>query len=123
MANKFLDRTGVEWLLNQINTKLSESEVNALINEALVDFKVNLVTIVDSLPETGEEGTLYLMPDDSGVAFYTYTWENGAFKSMGKDKITIDFANYYTKSEVDNTFVKQADLQPLTVEELEALLV
>lgn len=121
MANKYLDSNGLAYFYGKLNTK-NEEAITTAISEALADFKLNLVTVVASLPEDGEEGKLYLVPNDDGT-FTTYTYEEGEFVQIGNGSVSVDLTNYYTKSETDSTFLKQADMVAITNEEIDGIMV
>ena len=60
------------------------------------------IRVLDTRPEVGEEGTLYLIKntDASDENLYDeYLYENGAWERVGG--IALDLSNYYTKEEVD----------------------
>lgn len=59
--------------------------------------------IVDELPETGEENTLYLVPQqDPGEDpwYKEYMWLDGQWELIGTT--SVDFSDYYTSNDVDN---------------------
>lgn len=94
MAVKYLDNAGTQYLVNKIKAidgKIpTESQITTMITTALNTYKEGIVTIVESLPQTGEEGKLYLLvdPSDSDV-YIVYTWEENAFKRMGSKTFTL----------------------------------
>ena len=60
------------------------------------------MVIVNQLPETGEEGTLYFVPkqDTSTSDLYDeYIWINNAWELLGTKQITVDLSDYYKKEE------------------------
>ena len=59
------------------------------------------MVIVNSLPQTGEEGTLYFVPKtpDTSDLYDEYVWINNAWELLGEKQITVDLSNYYTKQE------------------------
>ena len=116
MAVKYLDNAGTQYLVNKIKAidgKIpTESQITTMITSALNTYKEGIVTIVESLPQTGEEGKLYLMvdPSDSDV-YIIYTWEENAFKRMGSKTftLTVDSALSSTSTNpVQNKVVKSA---------------
>lgn len=62
--------------------------------------------IVDTLPATGEEDTIYLVPletpDIQGNNYAEYIYINGAWELLGKVGVQVDLTDYYTKSETNN---------------------
>lgn len=56
--------------------------------------------VVEELPETGEEGIIYLLPNEDDT-YTEYIWVSDIqdFEIIGTTD--VDLANYYTKSEVD----------------------
>lgn len=116
MAVKYLDNAGTQYLVNKIKAidgKIpTESQITTMITTALNTYKEGIVTIVESLPQTGEEGKLYLMvdPSDSDV-YIIYTWEENAFKRMGSKTftLTVDSALSSTSTNpVQNKVIKTA---------------
>ena len=116
MAVKYLDNAGTQYLVNKIKAidgKIpTESQITTMITSALNTYKEGIVTIVESLPQTGEEGKLYLMvdPSDSDV-YIIYTWEENAFKRMGSKTFTLTVDSALSDSStnpVQNKVVKSA---------------
>ena len=106
------------------NNKLwSSSKTDAEIKNALIesnkytdDLVANLsnikLDIVDSLPDssTVNKSTIYILKDSSGGTNNTLNvWSDttSAFVEVGK--LSVDFTNYYTKSEVDAELAKKAN--------------
>lgn len=60
-----------------------------------------------TLPSTGEENTIYMLPDltESSNEYTEYFWVNGKFEKLGGSK--TDLSNYPTKSEM-NSAIKTA---------------
>ena len=67
---------------------------------------------VDTLPETGEDKVIYLVPDDAEGSSVKkqYMWLNGKFELLGSTE--MDLSNYWSKNE----------MRPMTSEELQAIL-
>lgn len=59
------------------------------------------MVIVNTLPDTGEEGTLYFVPKtpDTSDLYDEYVWINNAWELLGEKQITVDLSDYYTKQE------------------------
>ena len=119
--NKYLDLTGLAYFKDKLETN-NEAAITTAINTALSQYKLDLVTVVSTLPTTGEEGKLYLVPQADGT-YFTYTWEDSEFKLMGKGGITVDLSNYYTKTESDGKYVKATDLVAITNSEIDSIMV
>ena len=117
--NKYLDLTGLTYFKNKLQTE-NESAITTALNTALSQYKLDIVTVVSTLPATGEEGKLYLVPQEDGT-YFTYTWEDSEFKLMGKGG--IDLSNYYTKTESDGKYVKTTDMVAITNSEIDAIMV
>ena len=139
MTVKFLDDTGLAYFKDKLDTEQT-SVISAAINTALQGFSQGLVTIHQSLPASGEEGKLYLIPDANAGAniFTVYTWEaendTYAFKQMGTTtlSITVDSAlSSSSENPVQNKVIKAAldtkydstTLVPITTSEIDALFV
>lgn len=75
----------------------SKTEVNSMIG----NITTMAVQVVNSLPATGQEKTIYLVPkaeSENQNAKDEYLWVNGAFEKIGDT--TIDLTNYAKKSEI-----------------------
>lgn len=70
--------------------------------------------IVDTLPQTGQDDTIYLVPlehpDIQGNNYAEYIWINNQWELLGKIGVQVDLTDYYTKTET-NTLL--ATKQPL----------
>lgn len=105
---------------------MSNSALTALVLAALDDSaiktleqRVNEIAeagfkpeIVDSLPASGNEHTLYLVPNDND-GYDEYLYINNSWEQIGDTN--IDFSEYYTKTEIDNMIddtLKQYDTMP-----------
>lgn len=137
MSVKFLDNTGTQYIVNKIKAVQgeipSENAINALITAQLNAYKESIVTIVSTLPASGEEGKLYLVVDaDDTDVYVVYTWENNAFKRMGAKtfSLTIDSAlSSSSTNPVENRVIKSAldaklnssDLIAITTSEIDAM--
>ena len=77
----------------------NKEDIEALKNRPLLE-----IEIVDELPETGQEGILYLVPaedSDEGNLYEEYVWVNDAWEQVGS--ASIDLSAYPTLAG-DNTF-------------------
>ena len=139
MTVKFLDDTGLAYFKSKLDTDQA-SAISAAINTALQGFSQGLVTIYPSLPASGEEGKLYLIPDaNAGNNIFTvYTWEAEndvyTFKQMGTTSLSITVDSTLSSSSenpVQNKVIKAAldtkydstTLVPITTSEIDALFV
>ena len=86
--------------------------------ESLVGFTAS---IVESLPQTGSSGVMYLVPNDEGVEqdYYTeYIWtDEEKFEKIGNTAVEVDLSGYATIS-----FVNSALADYVTSDELDGLL-
>lgn len=95
-ATKYLDLAGLTYFKSKLDAKYATSaDVTTAINTALSTYKQGIVTIASSLPSTGEEGLLYLVPDSnasSSDVYTTWTWEDDKWVQMGAAtfSLTID---------------------------------
>ena len=91
---------------------MTASAVNDAIAQALAGVSQIGFEAVDALPETGEAGVIYLVPDEEDSSIKNQSmWLGGAWVSLGSTR--IDLTNYWSR---DN-------LRPMTAEELAAILV
>ena len=92
-TTKYLDLTGLQYLKTKMDEKyVTSDDVETAINTALETYKQGIVTIVSSLPSTGEEGLLYLVPDSnasSNNVYTTWAWEESSWAQMGSTALTI----------------------------------
>lgn len=80
----------------RVVTLLPESEIDEKISHLIS------IQVVEELPETGNEHTLYLVPledPEQQDVFDEYIWEGGAYEKIGNTR--IDLSDYYTMEEVD----------------------
>lgn len=62
--------------------------------------------VVEELPQTGEEGVIYLVPNgEDSYAEYIWIADEERFEIIGTTD--VDLTNYYTKSESDGLFATQ----------------
>ena len=137
MSVKFLDNTGTQYIVNKIKAVQgdipSENAINALITAQLNIYKESIVTIVSTLPASGEEGKLYLVVDaDDTDVYIVYTWKNNAFRRMGAKTLTLTVDSALSSSStnpVQNKVIKSAldaklnssDLVAITTSEIDAM--
>lgn len=85
--------------------RMAKSQVNKYLNPdgevvtySEVAPKPELFLIVDTLPETGEENKIYLVPNEYNE-FDEYIWINNKWDEMGQ--LHIDLSDFYNKQQVD----------------------
>ena len=83
----------------------TQTEVNNLIGQ----IKTISIEVVDTLPETGEDNKIYLVPKtgSTGDVYNEYIWVNNAWELIGSTQ--VDLANYYTKEQADNLLSNKQD--------------
>lgn len=105
----------------QIADKVAQTEYNAKVAvydekiaglEKAVEVIPTLVglTVVDQLPETGEERVLYLKKGDEteeNNLYVEYLYVNGAWEKIGEQK--VDFSAFYTRDEIDGFLAGKLD--------------
>ena len=151
MTTKYVDGGGLAYFYTTYC--LTEAQVNALITTQLNTYKQDIVTVASTLPASGTEGILYLIPNATdGTKFDTYVWEitdntttppTYGWKAQSEAHLSVDLSNYYTKSETNSEIasaivtsvasgaiktaldakINAADLVPLTNAEIDALMV
>ena len=109
MTTKYLDGTGLRYFRDTY--VLTTTQVNALIQSALSQYKVDIFTVVSALPTTGTEGVAYMVPNATDNTKYdVYVWEivddtttppTYGWKQLSQANIAVDLSNYYTKTETD----------------------
>ena len=117
MTTKYLDGTGLRYFRDTY--VLTTAQVNALIQTALSQYKVDIFTVVSALPTTGQqEGIAYLVPNATdSTKFDVYVWEivddtttppTYGWRTLSEANIAIDLSNYYTKTETDTLLLGKA---------------
>lgn len=116
MTTKYLDGTGLRHFRDTY--VLTATQVNALIQTALSQFKQDVFTVVSALPQTGNEGIAYMIPNATDNTKYdVYVWEivddtttppTYGWKQLSQANITADLSNYYTKTETDTLLLGKA---------------
>lgn len=116
MTTKYLDGTGLRYFRDTY--VLTTTQVNALIQTALSQFKQDVFTVVSALPQTGNEGIAYMIPSATDNTKYdVYVWEitddtttppTYGWKPLSQVDISADLTNYYTKTEVDGLLTGKA---------------
>lgn len=116
MTTKYLDGTGLRYFRDTY--VLTETQVTQLIQTALSQFKQDVFTVVSALPQTGNEGIAYMIPNATDNTKYdVYVWEitddtttppTYGWKPLSQADISADLTNYYTKTEVDGLLTGKA---------------
>lgn len=116
MTTKYLDGTGLRYFRDTY--VLNTTQVNQLIQSALSQYKVDIFTVVSTLPQTGNEGIAYMIPSATDNTKYdVYVWEitddtttppTYGWKPLSQVDISADLTNYYTKTEVDGLLTGKA---------------
>lgn len=92
---------------------MTTTQVNDAIARAIADAHHITFQPVDTLPATGTENVIYLVPaegaDEDNVKT-EYMWINGKWEILGDTK--MDLSGYWSK----------AELRPITSEELQAII-
>jgi len=83
------------------------SELNPILNFTIPRGEAGAIKmiIVNVLPETGQDDTIYLVPitpDTTGNNYAEYVYINGAWELLGKIGVQVDLTDYYTKTETNN---------------------
>mgnify|MGYP006923227047 CR=1 FL=1 len=95
-----------------ITDAYTKTEVDTAINNALAGITGISFEVVQTLPQTGEQGTIYLV-DNSGTgqnSYDEYIYANGAFERLGTTD--IDLSGY----------VLATDLVEATTTEIDTIL-
>lgn len=92
---------------------MTADQISAAISTAIskvVQFKYS---VVQTLPETGEEGRIYLVPSSQNETdlFDEYLWVDGKFEKIGSTQ--VDLSQYWGKNEL--TAITSAQLEEILV--------
>jgi hypothetical protein len=69
-----------------------------------------ITKVLDTLPATGEEGTIYIVPNENNNSFHTsYVYDTEEEEFYQLDDL-IKFENYYTKSESNNRYYTKSNI-------------
>lgn len=105
----------------EINAKITEAlveyvtqaEMDSAIAEAISKASEITISVVDALPEQGQEKVIYFVPSKTSFEKNVkdeYMWIDGKYELIGST--AIDLANYWSKD----------DLTVMTAEELQEIL-
>lgn len=112
--SKFLDFNVLRYFKQKLDNKfITRQQLNNAIDNALSAYKQGIVSIVSALPNEGEEGKLYLVPDSNALTndvFTIWTWEN-RWVQMGATTFTLSVENSLANS--SNPISAQAVSQAL----------
>ena len=79
-----------------------------------LDLSAKMVTaVVPTLPDTGEEGILYFVPNPDGAGnnlYDEYLWigANNKYEQVGSAE--VDLSDYLKSADAENTYAKKTDL-------------
>lgn len=80
------------------------------VDDLIATLKESELQVVSELPESGEQGVIYLVPinqSDLTQGYYRYIWEDNAWLSLGTTE--IDLSDYYTQAQVDTLLGGKVD--------------
>lgn len=107
---KLVDASDINWDVNIPSDKVpaeyvKKDAMNTAIANAVAGaphLKRVVLAKGSTLPSTGEENTIYMLPDltESSNEYTEYFWVNGKFEKLGGSK--TDLSNYPTKSEMNS---------------------
>ena len=103
IPTKITDKSELKRLETLLGNEVAErKEADAYLEEKIDNIKGLKYEIVETLPETGEAGIIYLVPKTSEAPdFYDeYLWVNGAFEKIGSTE--VDLNGYVKKEEIFN---------------------
>lgn len=79
--------------------------------DSLVGF---IAKVVSELPETGENGVMYLKLNTSssveGNVYDEYIWVNNKFEKIGSTETTVDLSGYVTQTEMNTQLANKANV-------------
>ena len=87
-------------------------EANKYTDDLVANLSNIKLDIVDSLPDSSNvnKSTIYILKDSSGGTNNTLNvWSDSTSAFVEVGKLSVDFTNYYTKSEVDTELAKKAN--------------
>lgn len=103
IPTKITDKVELKRLETLLGNEVAErKEADAELEEKIENIKGLKYEIVETLPETGEAGIIYLVPKTSEAPdFYDeYIWVNNVFEKIGSTEVELD--DYVLKSEIFN---------------------
>lgn len=112
LSFKLLDASDINWDITIPSENLPEDiytkeEVDGKIASAVAEsghLKRIVIGAEGTLPDSGEDNTIYMLPDDSGSGqnvYKEYMWINAKWEEIGDS--SVDLSNYATKDEVSTS--------------------
>lgn len=99
----------MKWSVNLKDKFYDKAELDSKF-DALVGFTT---LVVNSLPVTGENGIMYLLPSDesteSNNIYDEYIWVSDKFEKIGSTKTTVDLSGYVTQTEMTTQLANKAN--------------
>ena len=99
----------MKWSVNLKDKFYDKAELDSKF-DALVGFTT---LVVNSLPVTGKNGIMYLLPSDesteSNNIYDEYIWVSDKFEKIGSTKTTIDLSGYVTQTEMNTQLANKAN--------------
>lgn len=99
----------MRWSVNLKDKFYDKAELDSKF-DALVGFTT---LVVNSLPVTGKNGIMYLLPSDesteSNNIYDEYIWVSDKFEKIGSTKTTVDLSGYVTQTEMTTQLANKAN--------------
>lgn len=95
---------------NQISADLSNYYDKDDVDSIVDAINTGAFEVVNELPETGEDKTIYLVPNGGTAPNVKdeYIYVNGAWEKIGTTE--VDLSNYYTKTQTDDLLDAKQDV-------------
>lgn len=105
------------WARSNLQTS---TQVNSLIASALGNISSFEISVVQSLPSTGENGTFYFVPNNHSTnnVYDEYVYVNGAWELIGST--SVDLSNYLKTTDI-SAWAKASSKPSYTASEVGAL--
>lgn len=103
MAEKFLNQTGLQIYNDALQAKIAENYATKEYVSNLVGTNGMKYEVVDSLPESPNTSTIYLLSnasENSENIYDEYMWINEAWEFIGNTQ--TDLSQYATQQEIEN---------------------
>ena len=102
-------------------SNLTQETFNSYISDDMILLKSKIdslvgfiAKVVSELPETGENGVMYLKLNTSssveGNVYDEYIWVNNKFEKIGSTETTVDLGWYVTQTELDTQLADKAEV-------------
>ena len=99
----------MKWSVNLKDKFYDKAELDSKF-DALVGFTT---LVVNSLPVTGKNGIMYLLPSnestESNNIYDEYIWVSDKFEKIGSTKTTVDLSGYVTQTEMNTQLANKAN--------------